>query len=85
MIYGKPGGGFMERPRVSFTLDKNIISELDDIAKELGQKKSHIVEQALEMYFDAVDTMIADKRLEEVAAGKMKVLSLDEFKKELGL
>jgi predicted DNA-binding protein len=75
----------MERPRVSFTLDKNIISELDDIAKELGQKKSHIVEQALEMYFDAVDTMIADKRLEEVAAGKMKVLSLDEFKKELGL
>ncbi len=75
----------MERPRVSFTLDKNILSELDEVAKELGEKKSHIVEQALEMYFDAVDTMIADKRLEEIAEGKMKVLSLAEFKKELGL
>ncbi|HNX75067.1 MAG TPA: ribbon-helix-helix domain-containing protein [Candidatus Rifleibacterium sp.] len=75
----------MERPRVSFTLDKNILSELDEIAKELGAKKSHIVEQALEMYFDAIDTMIADKRLDEIAEGKMKVLSLAEFKKELGL
>jgi len=75
----------MERPRVSFTLDKNILSELDEVAKELGEKKSHIVEQALEMYFDAVDTKIADKRLEEIAEGKMKVLSLAEFKKELGL
>jgi predicted DNA-binding protein len=75
----------MERPRVSFTLDKNILSELDEIAKELGEKKSHIVEQALEMYFDAVDTMIADKRLDEIAEGKTKVLSLEEFKKELGL
>ena len=75
----------MERPRVSFTLDKNILIELEDIAKELGEKKSHIVEQALEMYFDAVDTMIADKRLEEITEGKMKVLSLAEFKKELGL
>ena len=72
----------MERPRVSFTLDKNILSELDEIAKELGEKKSHIVEQALEMYFDAVDTMIADKRLDEIAEGKTKVLSLEEFKKE---
>jgi len=75
----------MERPRVSFTIDKNILIELEDIAKELGEKKSHIVEQALEMYFDAVDTMIADKRLDEIAEGKMKVLSLAEFKKELGL
>jgi len=75
----------MERPRVSFTLDKHILSELDEIAKELGEKKSHIVEQALEMYFDAVDTMIADKRLDEIAEGKTKVLSLEEFKKELGL
>jgi len=75
----------MERPRVSFTIDKNILIELEDIAKELGEKKSHIVEQALEMYFDAVDTMVADKRLEEIAEGKMKVLSLAEFKQELGL
>lgn len=75
----------MERPRVSFTLDKNILNGLDAVAQELGKKKSHIVEQALEMYFDAVDTMIADKRLDEIAEGKMDVLSLDELKKELGL
>jgi len=29
--------------------------------------------------------MIADKRLDEIAEGKTKVLSLAEFKKELGM
>lgn len=75
----------MERPRVSFTLDKRVLSELEDIAKELGKKKSHIVEQALEMYFDAVDTKIADKRLEELAQGEEQVVPAQEVWKDLGL
>ncbi|HMM59051.1 MAG TPA: ribbon-helix-helix domain-containing protein [Candidatus Rifleibacterium sp.] len=75
----------MERPKVTFTIDKNILIELDSIAKELGQKKSHIVEQALELYFDTVDTIIADGRLDRLASGKDKTISAEEVWKELGL
>lgn len=75
----------MERPKATFTIDKNILMELDSVAKELGKKKSHIVEQALELYFDAVDTMIADSRLDGLASGKDKAIPAEEVWKELGL
>lgn len=75
----------MERPRVSFTLDKNILNELDLVALELGKKKSHIVEQALELYFDTIDLVIAERRLDRLASGKDKVVSAEDVWKDLGL
>lgn len=75
----------MERPRVSFTLDKNILNELDLVAQELGKKKSHIVEQALELYFDTVDVAIAERRLDRLADGRDAAISAEDVWKELGL
>ncbi|MDD3148532.1 MAG: ribbon-helix-helix domain-containing protein [Candidatus Riflebacteria bacterium] len=75
----------MERPKVTFTIDKNILLELNSVAKELGQKKSHIVEQALELYFDTVDTIVADDRLDRLESGKDKTISADDVWKKLGL
>jgi predicted DNA-binding protein len=75
----------MERPKATFTIDKNILLELENIALELGQKKSHIVEQALEMYFDAIDTVIADKRIEALARGEEVTVSAGSVWKDLGL
>ncbi len=75
----------MERPKVTFTIDKNILLELNSIAKELGQKKSHIVEQALELYFDTVDTLISDGRLDRLACGKDKTIAAEDVWKKLGL
>ena len=75
----------MDRPKATFTIDKHILIELDSIAKELGHKKSHIVEQALELYFDTIDTMIADKRLDELASGKEEAISAEDVWKDLGL
>ena len=37
----------MERPKVTFTIDKNILIELDSIAKELGQKKMQKFQEEL--------------------------------------
>jgi predicted DNA-binding protein len=75
----------MERRKATFTIDKNVLIELENIALELGQKKSHIVEKALEMYFDAVDTLIADKRIEALARGEETTVSAEEVWKDLGL
>ena len=75
----------MNRPKAVFTLDKNVINELDAVSKELNEKKSHIVEKALTYYFDVLDIKIADKRINDLKNGKSKLISADEAFKELDL
>ena len=71
--------------KLSVTLDKNVAEELTSFANELNEKKSHIIENALEYYFDVLDTKVADQRLKELEDGKVKTISADDVFKELGL
>ena len=73
------------RPKAIFTLNQNIINELNEVASELKEKKSHIVEKALTLYFDMLDIRIADKRMKEIESGKAAPISAEEVYKELGL
>ena len=75
----------MSRPKAIFTLDQNIIDELNEVSTELKEKKSHIVEKALTLYFDLLDARIADRRLKDLEEGKSKLIPADEVYKELGL
>jgi len=75
----------MSRPKVIFTLDREIVDELDRTAKELKEKKSRIVEKALILYFDLLDIKIADKRLAEAKKGKSKLVPAEDVYKDLGL
>ncbi len=68
-----------------FSLPPVISNELDAVAKELRKRKSHIVAEALEMYFDHLDLKLAKKRYEDVKSGKEKTISLSEILKENGL
>jgi len=71
--------------KMSITLDNNVATELNAIAQELNEKKSHLIENALMLYFDMLDEKLADKRLKEVETGSVKPLSAEEVWKELGL
>jgi RHH-type rel operon transcriptional repressor/antitoxin RelB len=75
----------MSRPKVIFTLDQDIIDELNAVAAELEEKKSHIVEKALTFYFDLLDIRMADKRMSDVKTGKSKLLPAKDVYKKLGL
>ncbi len=75
----------MNRQRATFTLDSEVIKELNEISSELHMKKSHIIEKALVLYFDMLDTKIAESRLKDLEDGKSKVVSAQELYKELGL
>jgi len=75
----------MSRPKVIFTLDQDVVDELDQVAKELNEKKSRIVEKALVLYFDLLDVKIADKRMGDLKNGKSKLIRADDLYKELGL
>lgn len=74
----------MSRLKSIFTLDENIVTELNNVAKELNEKKSHIVEKALNLYFDLLDVKIADKRMDDILSGKTKIIPFEDVEKELG-
>ena len=75
----------MKRVRSTFTIDRNVIDELEAVAKELGEKKSHIVEQALTMYYDYLDVKIAEKRLKEIEEGKNETVPAEKVFEKLGI
>lgn len=75
----------MHKIRSTFTVSDFLIDELNSVSKELNEKKSHIVEKALNMYFDAIDEKLSDKRLKDLEDKKEKLIPADEVFKELGI
>ena len=75
----------MHKIRSTFTVSDFVIDELNSVSKELNEKKSHIVEKALNMYFDALDEKLSDIRLKNLEDNKDKLIPADEVFKELGL
>jgi len=75
----------MQKIRSTFTISDFVIEELNAVSSELKEKKSHIVENALNMYFDYIDEKIADKRLDDLKAGKEKLIPADKVFEELGI
>ena len=75
----------MPAVRMNISLDKEIADELESIAKELGEKKSHIIRDALMYYFDYLDEKIAEKRLKDIEEGRSKLIPAEEVWKKLGL
>ncbi|MBV5334579.1 MAG: hypothetical protein JZU49_02090 [Sulfuricurvum sp.] len=71
--------------KMSITLDNEVVMELNAIAKELNEKKSHLIENALMIYFDMLDEKLADKRLRELESGAVKAIPAQDVWKELGL
>lgn len=71
--------------KMSITLDNEVVKELNAIAEELNEKKSHLIENALMLYFDMLDEKLADKRLRELESGAVKAVPAEEVWKELGL
>ena len=74
----------MAHVRLNISLEEELAQELDNFAKELGEKKSHIIRDALMYYFDYLDIKLAEKILKDIEEGKEEVVSLKEAKKMLG-
>lgn len=71
--------------RHNITIDKEISDELEDVAKELGEKKSCLIEKALTVYFDLLDLKLAKKRMKDLEKGRDRLLDADEVWKKLGI
>jgi predicted transcriptional regulator len=71
--------------RHNITIDQEVSKELESVAKELNEKKSSIIEKALEVYFDLLDLRVAKKRLADLERGRDRVLDAEEVWKKLGI
>ncbi len=75
----------MKRIRTTFTLDEDIVDELNQYAEELDTKKSHIVESSLTAFFDYLDLKVAEKRLQDLENGGSEIVSAADVWKELDI
>ncbi len=71
--------------RHNISLDEEVSKELETMAKELGEKKSKIIEKALTVYFDLLDLKLAKKRMKELEKGRDKIVDVEEVWKNLGI
>jgi len=70
---------------INIRLDESLLSDLDSYAHELDRTRTYIIEKAVSTYFDTLDEMISDKRIDEVKKGTVEVFSLEQVAKQLGL
>ncbi len=71
--------------RHNITLDEDVSKELDTMAKEVGEKKSKIIEKALTVYFDLLDLKVVKKRMRDLEEGRDKLIDAEEVWKDLGI
>ena len=70
---------------INIRLDEVLLSNLDNYAAEMERTRTYIIEKAISAYFDTLDEIIADKRIDEVKKGKVETYSLQQVAKQLGL
>jgi len=70
---------------INIRLDEALLFDLDSYAKELDRTRTYIIEKAVSTYFDTLDEMISDKRIDEVKSGNVEVFSLEQVASQLGL
>jgi len=70
---------------INIRLDENLLYDLDNYAKELDRTRTYIIEKAVSTYFDTLDEMISDKRIDEVKNGNIEIYTLEDVAKQLGL
>ena len=70
---------------INIRLDESLLNELDSYAQELDRSRTYLIEKAVTTYFDTLDEMISDKRIDEVKGGGVEVFSLEQVAAKLGL
>jgi len=68
--------------KVTITLEESIVEELGSVAMELGKKKTQVIREALQDYFDS---SAITKTVHEYKTGTLKTLSHKEVRATLGV
>ncbi|MFT5660673.1 MAG: RHH-type rel operon transcriptional repressor/antitoxin RelB [Sulfurimonas sp.] len=70
---------------INIRLEKDVVQSLDEYAQELDKTRTSLVEKAIDMYFDTLDEMVADKRIDNLKSGKSTLVSMEDVFKKAGI
>jgi len=70
---------------INIRMDENILADLDHYGSVLERTRTYLIEKAVTAYFDTLDEMISDQRIDDVKSGRTKVMSLEEVAMKLKL
>ena len=70
---------------INIRLEKEMLTTLDEYANELEKSRTSLIEKSIELYFDKLDEMVADKRIDNLKSGKTTALSLEEVFAKAGI
>ena len=66
------------RQAINIRLDKEVVQHLDDSAQILEKTRTNLIERAIDAYFDQIDEMVADKRIDSLKDGNSSISSLED-------
>ena len=70
---------------INIRMDENLLCELDSYARELERSRTYLIEKAVSAYFDTLDEMISDKRIDDLKSGKTTAVPLEEVFRKAGI
>jgi len=70
---------------INIRLEKDVLETLDEYAAELDKTRTSLIEKAIELYFDKLDEMVADKRIDNLKSGESTLVPLEEVFKKAGI
>ena len=70
---------------INIRLEKDVVKLIDEYAQELNKTRTSLIEKAIELYFDKLDEMIADQRIDDIKSGKTTVVPLEDVFKKAGV
>ena len=70
---------------INIRMDEDLLHELDNYAKELERPRTYLIEKAVSAYFDTLDEMISDKRIDDLKSGRSSAVPLEEVFKKAGI
>lgn len=68
--------------KMTITLEENLVDELSSLALETGKKKTQVIREALQDYFDV---NAVTKTVQDYKMGTLKTVSHDDVRASLGL
>lgn len=75
----------MSKKAINIRMDESMLSDLDSYAAELDRSRTYLIEKAVSSYFDTLDEMISDKRIDDIKSGKSEVYTLEQVLEKLAL
>jgi predicted DNA-binding protein len=70
---------------INIRMDEQILNKLDQYGTILERTRTYLIEKAVTTYFDTLDEIVSDQRIDEVKSGRTQVMSLAEVAKRLEL